>query len=125
MQSKLHISVPTVFFVGFLFLANTVAGFYGGFSIQRSEAFLFVYTLIFWAALSWWFLDDSKNQGWEWLQSWGIFLYAAGWLIIPYYLLKTRGIKALLIILLLVGFYFGSQTLGWMAGAVLSALIKH
>ncbi len=125
MQSKLHISIPTVFFIGFILLANIIMGLYAGFSMQRSAAFQLLYALIFWAALSWWFIDDSRNHGWKWLQSWGIFLYAAGWLVVPYYLFKTRGVKALLILLLLIGFYFGAYMIGGIWGGVISALLKR
>lgn len=125
MRSKLRISLPAIFFVGFLFLANTIMGLYGGLSMQRSAAFQLIYALIFWAALSWWFLDDSKNHGWEWLHSWGIFLYAAGWLILPYYLFKTRGVKTLLTILFFVVLYFWTQILGLIVSAVFSVLVRH
>lgn len=125
MQSKIPVSIPTLFFVGFLLLANTALGLYGGLSLQRSASFQLIYTLIFWGALSWWFIEDSKKHGWEWLHGWGIFLYAAGWLIVPYYLFKTRGVKALLILFLFLGFYVGTQVVGLIVGAVLSALLKH
>ncbi len=125
MQSKLHISIPAVFFLSFLFLANTIGGLYLGFSIQPSQAFRLVYFLIFWGALSWWFIGDSKDHGWVWLQSWGVFLYLAGWLVFPYYLFKTRGVKALLILLFLVGLYFGTQFFGFIAGKVISTVVNH
>ncbi len=125
MQSKLHVSIPAAFFIGFLLLANIITGLYAGLSIQRSAGFQLVYTLIFWAGLTWWFLDDSRNHGWNWLQSWGIFLYAAGWLIVPYYLFKTRGLKALLIVLLLIGLYFGTYATGAIFGGMAAVLLKR
>jgi hypothetical protein len=125
MQSKLPVSIPALFFTVFISIANFVIGLYSGFSIQPSLAFQLVFILIFWAALSWWFLDDSKNHGLEWLHSWGIFLYAAGWLVVPYYLFKTRGAKALLIILALIALTLGSLVSGAVFGAVISALMKR
>ncbi len=125
MQSKLPVSIPALFFIVLISIANFAMGLHYGFSIQRSPVLDLIYMLAFWAALSWWFIDDSKKHGWEWLQSWGIFLYAAGWLITPYYLFKTRGAKTLLIILFLAGLYFGTQLSGVMVGAFVSALLKY
>ena len=124
MSSKLHISIPALFFFGFISLANLIAGLYAGFSIQPSACFQPIYALIVWTSLSWWVIDDSRKHGWEWLHSWGIFLYVVGWLIVPYYLFKTRGAKALLIIVLFVVLYLGTFIAGWMGGAAIAALLR-
>jgi hypothetical protein len=49
----------------------------------------------------------------------GLFLYIAWPVIMPYYLVKTRGAKGLLVILGFVGAYLGAQ----MAGVALYVLL--
>ena len=124
MQVKPRISVPAIFLVIFMFLANIATGLHYGFSIQPSSAFSLIYTLGFLGGLSWWLIDDRQKNGLEWLHSWGNFLYFAGWLVVPFYLFKTRGTKALLTILLFLGLYFGTYIVGVIAGVFISALMK-
>lgn len=49
----------------------------------------------------------------------GLFLYIAWPFVMPYYLLKTRGAKGLLLILAFAGVYVGAL----IAGAMLHALL--
>lgn len=124
MQSRLHDSLPTLVFGIFILIANTAIGLHYGLSIQPSGAINLVYVLgIFWG-LSWWLINDSQKYGWKWNLDWGILLYVAGWLLVPFYLFKTRGTKAFLFILLFAGLYFGAHIVGIISGTVLSTLIK-
>jgi hypothetical protein len=50
----------------------------------------------------------------------GMYLYIAWIFIVPYYLFKTRGWKAIYIIGLLAGIYFGAYAMG----AILYSLLN-
>lgn len=125
MRSRLPVSIPALFFAILVSTGNFAMGLHYGLAIQRSPAFDVVYSIAFWVILSWWFIFDSEIHGWKWLHSWGIFLYATGWLVVPYYLFRTRGVRALLIILFFVGLYFGTQLFGLVIGAFVSVLLKQ
>lgn len=124
MQAKPGISSPIFFLIIFILLANIATVLYYGLSIQPSPAFNFIYALGFLGVLSWWVVDDSQKYGSKWLHSLGIFLYAFGWITVPLYLFRTRGVKALLTILLFVGLYFGTYIVGLIFGVIISLLMK-
>jgi hypothetical protein len=120
MHSKLHDSLPALLFAIFIIIANTANGLHYDLSIPPTGALDLVYAIgIFWG-LSWWPINDSQKYGWKWHLDWGILLYVVGWLLVPFYLFKTRGRKAFLIILLFAGLYFGSHMFGLVSGAVVS-----
>jgi hypothetical protein len=64
-------------------------------------------------------LKDSRSRGVGWVFDMGLFLYIAWPFVMPYYLLKTRGAKGLLLILAFAGVYVGAL----IAGAMLHALL--
>lgn len=70
-------------------------------------------------AVGWWLRTDSRRRGVFCVYDLGLFLYLAWPILMPYYLLKTRGAKGLLIILGFVVAYFGAA----LAGLVLSVLV--
>jgi hypothetical protein len=124
MQSKLHDSLPTLLLAMFILIANTAIGLHYGLSIQPSGALNLVYAMgIFWG-LSWWLINDSQKYEWKWYLDWGIFLYVVGWLLVPFYLFKTRGTKAFLILFLFITFYLGTLVGGLIYGSVISMLMR-
>jgi hypothetical protein len=83
--------------------------------IGNSNSFNFGYTLAFYWALGWWFINDSRKHGAPWFNKYmdmGMYLYIAWIFIVPYYLFRTRGWKAIYIIGLLFGIYFGAYIIG-------------
>ena len=124
MQSKLHDSLPTLVFAIFIFTANTASGLHYGLSMPQAGALDLIYPVgIFWG-LGWWLLNDSQKYGWKWHLDWGILLYVIGWLLVPFYLFKTRGRKAFLVILLFAGLYVGSHMFGLVSGALVSTVLS-
>lgn len=122
MQSSLRISKPVLFLCGFLLVTQ----FTYGVNIARtgySERFYFWYVLAFYWALSWWFIKDSQKHSITWAGDYldmGMWLYAAWMFIVPYYLFKTRGWKAIYTIGLLLGAYFGAYVMGVILYSLLS-----
>ena len=123
MQAKLLSSMPAFLLAIFIFIANLAMGLRDALSTQPSAFFNLVYVLgMFWG-LNWWLINDSQKQKWNWFFSWGNFLYLAAWILVPFYLFKTRGTKAFLILLLFIGLYFVAYVTGIVSGAILSALL--
>ena len=51
-------------------------------------------------AVGYWIQVDNRRYNFKWPYCQGIFLYMVGWFVIPYYLFKTRGKYAFLILIL-------------------------
>jgi hypothetical protein len=116
MLANLQISKPSIFWCGFLFVVQFIYGFTSA-RTGGSEIAFFWYALAFYWALSWWFITDSRKHGIGWADEYmdlGMFLYIGWILLVPYYLFKTRGWKALYTIGLLFGTAFGA----YIAGAI-------
>jgi len=111
---KLHslIASPTAWLYIYLTIVQIVSGFYLAGSIKPPPSFALLYTFgLFWG-ISWWLLKDSRKRGVGWVLDMGLFLYIAWPLIVPYYLLKTRGVKGLLVILVFIGVYLMAALFG-------------
>ena len=123
MLSKLKISMPSLLLSGFL----SIAQFVNGFTDARTGGYLeiahFWYALAFYWALGWWFISDSRRHDSAWVDKYmdmGMFLYV-GWIfLVPYYLFKTGGLKALYTI----GLFLGASLGAYIMGVILYALIS-
>lgn len=80
--------------------------------IEPPTAFTFINFFGFLWIVGWWLLTDSRKRGLAWVYDIGFFLSIAWPFIMPYYLLKTRGAKGLLLILAFVAVYIGSLIAG-------------
>ena len=122
MLSRLQISKPSIYLCGFFLVTQLINGFndVGNNLSETSNAW---YGLAFYWALSWWFIVDSRTHGIGWIDGhldMGLFLYLAGIFIVPYYLFKTRGWKALYTIGIFLGAFIGA----YIAGAILYFLLR-
>ncbi len=74
------------------------------------------YTMLHWAAqlwiIGWWLRSDSRRFGIAWVYDYGFFLCIAWPIVTPYYLVKTRGAKGLLVILGFIAAYVGAAIAG-------------
>ena len=68
--------------------------------------------------IGWWMRRDSQRRGIAWIYDMGMFLYVLWPFIMPYYLLKSRGARGLLVVLGFVVAYVG----GYLAGGLTAAL---
>jgi hypothetical protein len=103
---------PTVLLYSFVVITQFGYGLYLG---RQMEAPL-AYTLLHWAAqlwiIGWWLRSDSRKRNFSWVYDLGFFLCVAWPVIMPYYLVKTRGAKGLLVILGFVAAYIGPVIAG-------------
>ncbi len=77
------------------------------------------FTLLY--ALCYWLHADSLRRNFAWPYCRGVFVYAAGFVVIPYYLFKTRGAKALLTLIIFASMYGVSTLLGMIVSTLLLA----
>jgi hypothetical protein len=96
----------------YLTVVQLASGFYLAGSIEPPPPFGLLYALGFLWVIGWWLLKDSRKRGVEWVLDMGLFLYLAWPLILPYYLLKTRGVKGLLVILVFIGVFVMAAIVG-------------
>jgi hypothetical protein len=120
-MNKFHslIASPTALLYMYLTVVQIVSGFYLAGSIEPPPPFALLYALGFLWVIGWWLLKDSRKRGVEWVLDMGLFLYIAWPLIMPYYLLKTRGVRGLFVILVFIGVYLTAA----IVGVVLYALL--
>ena len=103
---------PTVLLYTFLVITQIGSGFYFAGGDEPSPFFTLINVLCFLWIIGWWLRQDSRKRGIAQVYDIGMFLYIAWPLIMPYYLLKTRGAKGLLVILGFVGAYIGALVVG-------------
>jgi len=122
MLSKLQISRSSLYLCGFLFVTQFVNG-YMNIQNRLSATSNLWYLLVFYWAIIWWFVVDSSKQGERWTGGhldMGMFLYIGGVFLIPFYLFKTRGWKALYTIGLFIGAIYGA----YITGAIISLMVS-
>jgi len=122
MLPEMKITKPSIYLCAFFIVTQFINGFNdaGG---KYSDVSTFWYIAALYWALNWWVIVDLRNHGTNWKYGYldmGMFLYVAGFFIIPYYLFKTRGWKVLYKIVLFLGVIIGA----YISGAILSFLIS-
>jgi hypothetical protein len=73
-------------------------------------------------AVGWWLRTDCRKRNVAVVYDLGLFLYLAWPIVMPYYLVKTRGAKGLLLILSFIVAYAGAAMLGILVSELLFAL---
>jgi hypothetical protein len=84
-----------------------------GFDLLKTFGYLYV--------LGYWLQVDSRRHAFEWPFCRGIFLNLLWVILIPYYLFKTRGVRAFLTLLIFGGMYVVSMLAGVVAATLLIA----
>ncbi len=103
---------PTALLYFYLIIMQIAQGVYFASEIEPSPAFMLIDSVGLLWIVGWWLLRDSRKRGVAWVYDIGFFLSIAWPLIMPYYLLKTRGAKGLLVILAFVITYIGAGVVG-------------
>lgn len=103
---------PTALLYIYLTLTQFAYGVYFASDIEPLPGFNSLYPLGLLWLLGWWLLRDSRKRGIPWVFDMGMFLYIAWPFIMPYYLVKTRGAKGLLMILGFIAVYVGALVVG-------------
>ena len=108
----------------FLFVVITQFGYglYLGAQLPFPEGITLIYGVGMAWAFGWWLRTDSRRQGVLSVYDLGFFLYMAWPIVMPYYLVKTRGAKGLLAILGFVVAYVGALLLGMLLSITIVAI---
>jgi hypothetical protein len=113
---------PTVLLYSFVLITQFAYGIYAAQQIEAPAG----YSLLHWAAqlwiVGWWLRTDSRKRGVVWVYDLGLFLCIAWPLVMPYYLVKTRGARGLLVILGFIGAYIGAAILGIILSVTVTVL---
>ena len=104
-------SITTLLYL-FLIITQFVAGIYLASGHEPPPMFSAIYVFGFLWMIGWWLRDDAKGRGIGWVYDIGFFLYLAWPLVMPYYLLNSRGAKGILAVLAFIGVYVGATGLG-------------
>jgi hypothetical protein len=103
---------PAPLLYSFVVITQFAYGAYLGAQLEfpAGATFLFAVGLLW--VVGWWLRTDSRRRAVLSVYDLGFFLYLAGPIVMPYYLMKTRGAKGLLIMLGFVAAYVGAAIIG-------------
>jgi len=121
-NTRSRILAPAPLFYAFVVIFQFASGAYRGAQLQFPEGMTLIYGAVILWAVGWWLSTDSSRRGVLAVYDIGFFLYLAWPLVMPYYLLKTRGAKGLLVILGFVVAYAGAAIVGMICSVLIVAL---
>ena len=102
-----------------IFIYHFAAGFYAMGGMELSGSVEFLYDVAFSCGVIWWVRSEVHKSAVTTMYCQGM-LMRAGWLfLIPYHLLKTRGTRGFLPLLLLLGSFLAARILAVVAGVFL------
>jgi hypothetical protein len=110
------LSFVVVFIFVFISLMQIINGLCAVRQSEPSQGFAFFSYLILFSLIGYWLNKDNQRYKIAWVFDMGFFLYLAWPLIVPFYLFKTRGVKALRIIFGFIGIFLGAYIIGWLLG---------
>jgi len=94
-----------------VFVYHLGVGIYYTLAMEPSPAFEFLYTVAFVCVVVWWLRAEAKSSPVARIYCEGV-VVGFGWLfIIPYHLLKTRGVKGLIPLFALIFTFLTSNVL--------------
>lgn len=103
---------PATLLYTFVILTQFAHGIYLASGFEPLPAVPLIKTIGLLWLVGWWLLRDSRHRDIAWIYDIGFFLSVAWPLILPYYLLKTRRAKGLLLILAFAGTYIAAMGVG-------------
>lgn len=116
-----RLASPTALVYVLTIIAQLATGIYLAGDVEPPPAFTLLYALSFLWVMGWWLLKDSKLRSVSSVLDMGLFLYIAWPVVMPYYLIKTRGLRGLLAILVFAVVYVGAFMVGVALHAFLAA----
>ena len=94
-----------------VFIYNFGAGLYAAHGLEPLPAFEFIYTAAFLCGVVWWLKAETRMSAAKPVYCPGL-IVGVGWLIIiPYHLLKTRGLRGLVPLLGLIASFLAAHIL--------------
>lgn len=94
-----------------VFVYHLGVGIYYSLGLERSAAFEYLYTIAFIWAVVWWLRAEAKSSPVARMYCEGVVIGFAWAFIIPYHLLKTRGVKGLIPLFALIFTFIASIVL--------------
>lgn len=113
---------PALLLYSFVVITQFAHGIYLDAHLDLPPAVPVLYWVGFLWAVGWWLRTDSRKRNVGVVYDLGFFLYLAWPIVMPYYLVKTRGAKGLLLILGFIVAYAGAAMLGMLVSELLIAL---
>ena len=122
LNSKLSFAAVLLFvFVG---IQQTASGYYSAMGTDAPELLsLLEKTCLFWV-IGWWLKDDAKRRGESLVYCLGLFVLIAWPLLLPYYLVKSRGRRGFITIAVFIAFVIATTIAGAVLGAVSGAMLS-
>ena len=84
-----------------------------GHAMEPPPSFAFLYEAAFLCGVVWWLRDEAKSSPFKHLYCAGLLVGAAWPIIIPYHLVKTRGLRGLLPLLALIAIFVFARVAGF------------
>lgn len=107
-----------------LFVYSIGSGIYLGLGLEPSATLEFLYTVVFLCSLVWWLKAEARRYKIGLVYCPGL-LVGFGWaIIIPYHLLKTRGVRGFIPLGALIGSYLVAQVLAILAYLFFSTYLR-
>ena len=104
----------------FLLVTQFIEGLYLARGFEPPGLYRVLYPLAFLWLIGWFLQKDSSKHVFKGVCDLGFFLYLTWPLSLPYYLFRTRGIKALLMVLGFLAVYLGTYIIGVMICIIFS-----
>jgi|ERR1043166_1236464 hypothetical protein len=112
---------PTVLLYSFVVLTQFAYGVYLGRQMEMPPGFTLIHSATQLWIIGWWLRSDSRERKVVWVYDLGLFLLLAWPFLMPYYLVKTRRARGLLVILGFIGVYIGAALAGIIVSLALAA----
>ncbi len=107
-----QINAPTVLLCVLLVMSQIINALYLSRDLEPPPGFAVLESLALLWAIGWWLQNDNRQHHVKLVYDMGMFLLIAWPFIMPYYLFKTRGLKAFLTILAFAAIYLGAYLIG-------------
>ena len=115
------IRASTIILFAFFFFIQFMGGIYAAWQTSMPAVSELLSPLAF-AWLCWWWLkEDSRERGISWPLDLGMFVYAGWFVLLPYHLIKTRGVKGLIGIVAFLAVAFAA----WIAASILVVIVWY
>ena len=95
-------------------------GMYVELDSELSALVSLLLSITLFCAIGWWLKDDLRKRSESWFYCPGLILWIAWPVLLPFYLLKTRGRSALITIAIFAGIWVAASVLGVILGVLLT-----
>jgi uncharacterized membrane protein YhdT len=98
----IELTTATLLLVAFMLVSQAASAAFDIAGRETPPGFDLLQTFGALYTVGYWIEVDNRRHNFKWPYCQGIFLYVVGWFIVPYYLFKTRGRYAFLILILFI-----------------------